>query len=169
MDDSNVLHDPRDRADLLDAAIIRRLQLPVPGEPTVMPALVLPIREGSDRLGAPRVRARFLEGGRPSWASSPRMVLAVVTLLLAAVAVVVGGAMRLNLIPNPFDPDAGLRARGISIAIPEGWVRVTPPDPLGSGGAFTVPSRRTWTSPGAPRKTFRRSRQRPNRRSAKTE
>lgn len=138
MDDSNVMHDPRDRAALLDAAIIRRLQLPVPGEPTVMPALVLPIGEGSDRLGAPRIRARFLEGSRPTWTSSPRMVLGVLALLLALVATVVGGAMRLNLIPNPFDPDAGLRARGISIEIPEGWVRLTPPDPSGSSGAFTA-------------------------------
>lgn len=104
----------------------------------MLPALVLPIREGSDRLGSPRIRARFLEGHGPSWASSPRMVLAVVALLLAAVVATVGGAMRLNLIPNPFDPDAGLRARGISIDIPEGWVRLTPPDPFGASLADTA-------------------------------
>lgn len=121
-----------------DSEIIRRLRLPAPEEPALLPALVLPIDEGSDRLGAPRIRARFLEGRGRSWTSSPRLVLAVLALIVAAAATIVGAAMRLNLIPNPFDPDAGLRARGISIDIPEGWVRLTTPDPLGSSPAFTM-------------------------------
>ncbi len=121
-----------------DVEIERRLRLPAPEEPGILPALVLPIPEESDRLGAVQVRARFLERRQSWWSSSPRMILAVLGLLVAMAAAVVAGAMRLNLIPNPFDPDAGLRMRGISIDIPEGWVRLTAPDPLGSSLGFTV-------------------------------
>jgi hypothetical protein len=101
--------------------IERRLRLPAPDEPAVLPALVLPTDTASIGRAA-RMRWRIVEP------QSIRLAYAVIALLLLLVAVIAVGALRQrqsNLTPLGLvcQPDQGpiIGVSCASLAIPEGW------------------------------------------------
>ena len=116
--------------------IERRLRLPAPDEPTLLPALYLPVQVGygapdSARDGPPRrVGTR-----RPV----PLVLLGAVLLLVAALAgAVLTGALRLEQLRDAL-PIPGLYAgHGITLEYPDDWTRLTPPDPTGSSGSWVA-------------------------------
>jgi len=111
-----------------DVEIERRLRLPAPDEPTVLPALMLPV------LDAGFARARgHVRLGRQSRAilGAPPLAFAILALLVAMLGVIATGMIRLERLPNPFKPEAGLGGRGIYLEFPKGWHELTPPDPFG--------------------------------------
>ncbi|MEO7664653.1 MAG: hypothetical protein ABIV26_05950 [Candidatus Limnocylindrales bacterium] len=119
----------------------RRLRLPAPDEPTILPALRLP-SAGDRPFGRLDGRVRFgpsaPTAGFEGFAStSPRLILALLLLATAMIAAIATGALRLDRLPNPFSPTIAFAERGISIDYPHDWVRLTPGDPLGSSGAST--------------------------------
>jgi hypothetical protein len=104
--------------------IERRLRLPAPDEPAVLPPLVLPIETHPSRM-APSVRWRVP-------ATSPqgaRLVFAVVALVVLMLAVIAAGALR--LLENRFDPTVQACQGSVEVPaadsacvrldVPDGW------------------------------------------------
>ena len=116
--------------------IERRLRLPAPDEPAILPALVLPIT--SPGLGAVRGRVGSGRTGRAIGFPSPRLVTAILLLLGALVGAIATGALRLDRLTNPFDPNAVFGGDGITIDYPKNWIRLTEPDPFDQSSANTV-------------------------------
>lgn len=112
----------------------RRLRLPAPDEPTRLPALVLPTAAAA--AGGVRLRRQAPGVGGGLW--SPRLVLAVLALLAAMAAAIATGALRLDRLPNPFDPNAGFVARGITVDYPKDWQVVAAMSPLNDQGGWTA-------------------------------
>lgn len=111
--------------------IVRRLRLPAPDEPSVLPALVLPSLDGargSVRLGR---QSRSFLGASP-------LAFAVLALVLALVGAIATGALRLDRLPNPFSPSAGFGARGVTLDYPKHWTVVAAASPLDDGTSFTA-------------------------------
>ncbi|HEX5590876.1 MAG TPA: hypothetical protein VFX65_11355 [Candidatus Limnocylindrales bacterium] len=116
--------------------IERRLRLPAPDEPTRLPALVLPL--DGEAMGAVRGRIGAGRTGRTIGGLSPRLAMAVLLLVGALVGAIATGALRLDRLPNPFDPNALFGGDGITIDYPKEWTRLTPSDPFNGSGASTV-------------------------------
>ncbi len=114
--------------------IERRLRLPAPDEPAVLPALILPSRPSAG-FGAVRGRVRVGAAGQSTGIMSPRLALALLALVVAMVAAIASGALRLERVPTPLDPDGTYTGRGIEITYPKEWVRLTADDPLNASGA----------------------------------
>ncbi len=116
--------------------IERRLRLPAPDEPALLPELVLPLPRVGTRTGWSGVR------GGPAWQSSaflsPRIALAVLALLLALVGAIVSGALRLNRLPNPFASSYTFAARGVAIQYPKSWHVVASMNPSNDQGGWTT-------------------------------
>ena len=116
--------------------IERLLRRPSPGEPTILPDLILPV--SAPGPGAVRGRVGSGRTGRSVGLLPPRLVTAVLLLLGALVGAIATGALRLDRLTNPFDLDAVFGGGGISIDYPKDWTRLTPDNPFGSSGANTV-------------------------------
>lgn len=115
--------------------IERRLRLPAPDEPAVLPALSLPSRPTA---GLGDVRGRVGWAGQPIGTLSPRLAVALLALVVALVAAIASGALRLNRTPTPLDSDGAFGGRGVSLTYPEGWVRLTTAHPGEESYAFVV-------------------------------
>jgi hypothetical protein len=113
-------------------ALLRR---PAPEEPSVLPQLVLPMHEGLLRV---RGRIEPRGGGAKPGFSRMRLALALLLLVLAMIAAIASGAIRLDRLPNPFDPNAPFGARGVTLDVPKGWVRVAAVDPSNDQGGWTA-------------------------------
>ena len=115
--------------------IERRLRLPAPDEPDLLPTLVLP----GGTLGSGLVRGPIRAGssGITFAIGSRRLALAVLLLLGALAAAVATGALRLDPWQIRFDGYRQFAADGISIEIPAGWVQLTPSDPTSMSTGMT--------------------------------
>jgi hypothetical protein len=98
--------------------IERLLRLPAPDEPSVLPALVLPMRSTGGGLvrGQVRMSAAFGSGR-----SSIPVLIAIALLLAALVGLVATGTIRLDRLQNPFDGMADFRRNGVHLAYPDTW------------------------------------------------
>lgn len=96
----------------------RRLRLPAPDEPSVLPALILPTLANDTGRVQGRVRMSSTFG---SGRSSIPVVAVVGLLLVAMVGLLVTGAIRLDHLPNPFDELNDFRGSGVHIAYPDDW------------------------------------------------
>ena len=109
--------------------IERRLRMPAHDEPVNLPPMLLPrdlpARDGFDAT----LGLRF---GTPI---TVRLATAVLLLLGVLVGAIATGALRLEQLVTPFTPTGLYSARGIELAYPETWTRLTPPDPFGNSGA----------------------------------
>lgn len=116
--------------------IERRLRLPAPDEPGLLPALVLPA--ANQAFGA--VRTRPGRYGYPviSGFRDIRLLVAVMALLAAMVTAIAVGALRLDRLPNPFDPNGHFGARGVTIDYPKSWHVVAALNPLNDQGGWTT-------------------------------
>lgn len=121
---------------MLSHEIERRLRLPAPDEPAFLPALVLP----SASMGFGGVRFRAPGGGSEEHLglASMRLVFVILALLVAMVGAIAIGALRLDRLPNPFDPNAGFGARGVTLDYPKGWVVAASLSPFNDKGSFTA-------------------------------
>lgn len=108
--------------------IERRLRLPAPDEPAVLPALILPSRPSAG-FGAVRGRVLVGSAGRPSGIMSLRLALAILALVVAMVAAIASGALRLERVPTSLDTNGIFAGRGVHLTYPEEWVRLTTGDP----------------------------------------
>ena len=115
--------------------IERRLRLPAPDEPAVLPALVLPVFDVG--LGQARGRVRLGRQTR-SFLGAPPLAFALLALLVAMIGAIAIGALRLDRLPNPFDPNAGFGGRGITLDYPKGWVVAAALNPFNDRGSFTA-------------------------------
>lgn len=115
--------------------IERRLRLPAPDEPALLPALVLPAFDGG--FGAARGSVRL---GRQSRAilGAPPLAFALLALLIAMIGAIAIGALRLDRLPNPFDPNAGFLGRGVTLDYPKDWEVVAATNPFNDRGSFTA-------------------------------
>jgi hypothetical protein len=110
--------------------IERRLRLPAPDEPAILPALSLP-SGSSAGFGAVRGRLRAGSAGHPIGLMSPRLAVALLALVVAMVAAIASGALRLDRSTT----NGIFTGRGVQLTYPEGWVRLTAEDPLNMSGA----------------------------------
>ena len=113
----------------------RRLRLPAPDEPTVLPALLLPIQVGTAR---PAERRVDLRAGRRR-TSMPVLVLGTALLLVGAlVGALLSGALRLEQLRDALPIPGRYAGHGFTFDYPDDWIRLTPHDPFGSSGANVV-------------------------------
>lgn len=116
--------------------IERRLRLPAPDEPAFLPALVLPSAGGA--FGAVRGRVGAGRTGRSIGFASPRLAMAILLLVAALVGAIATGALRLDRLPNPFDPNALFGARGVTVDYPKEWKVVAALSPFNDQGGWTT-------------------------------
>src|SRR6186997_2245267 len=102
--------------------IERRLRLPAPDEPSVLPALLLPIQVGTSRLAERRVDLRV---GRRRW-STPLAVLGTALLLVGAlVGALLTGALRLEQLRDAMPVPGLYTGQGLTLDYPDDWTRLT--------------------------------------------
>ena len=115
--------------------IERRLRQPAPDEPSVLPALLLPIHVGAAPLSERRVDLRV---GRRRW-STPLAVLGTALLLVGAlVGALLTGALRLEQLRDALPIPGLYTGHGITVDYPDSWTRLTPHDPTDSSGAWVA-------------------------------
>lgn len=121
---------------MLSREIERRLRLPAPDEPELLPALILP----AARQAGVGVRVRRRDGGYPTRAGfwDMRLVFAVLALLAALITAVAVGALRLDRLPNPFDPNGHFGARGVTLDYPKSWHVLAELSSLNDQGSWTT-------------------------------
>src|SRR5918999_5656200 len=104
--------------------IDRRLRLPAPDEPAILPTLALPSRDRGSLLVRGPVRA-----GRSASTfglGSPRLVFVLLLLGAAIVGAIATGALRFDRLTKPLTSSTAFAARGLTLQLPEGWIRLTP-------------------------------------------
>jgi len=112
--------------------IERRLRLPAPDEPAVLPALVLPVRIGTAPLSERTIDLRL--GRRQG--RVPALLLATALLLVSAmIGAVLVGALRVEQLRDALPIPGLYTGRGISVDYPTSWQRFTPHDPIGNSGS----------------------------------
>ena len=126
---------PPTEATMHSDEIERRLRLAAPDEPAVLPQLIL---TATGSLGAIRGRPPGDRGSQRAGLLSPTALVAVLVLLALAIGVAVTGALRLQRVDKPLGADDVYAGHGVAVDYPEGWVRLTPWDPLGQSTAFTA-------------------------------
>jgi hypothetical protein len=115
--------------------IERRLRLPAPDEPAMLPALVLPVRVSTATLPDRTIELRLGRRQR----RVPALMLATGLLLAAAVVgAVLVGAFRLEQLRDALPIPGLYTGRGITIDYPDGWHRLTPHDPIGNSGSWVA-------------------------------
>jgi hypothetical protein len=115
--------------------IERRLRLPAPDEPALLPALYLPVQVGTAPLTARDLGLRDDRGRRPM----SLVLLGAVLLLVAALAgALLTGALRLQQLRDALPIPGLYTGRGITLDYPDAWTRLTPNDPTGSSGAWVA-------------------------------
>lgn len=115
--------------------IERRLRLPAPDEPAVLPALLLPVRVATAALPDRSIDLRLGRRQR----RLPVLMLATGLLLVAAVAGALGvGALRIDQLRDALPIPGLYSGRGITIDYPDDWQRLTPHDPFGNSGSWVA-------------------------------
>lgn len=115
--------------------IERRLRLPAPDEPSLLPPLLLPQGVGGFELTG---RVRPGSAGGSLRLISPRLAIALIALLAALVAATVTGALRLDRLLERLPQELSFTGDGVSFDIPDDWVQLTPDDPFNNSAAFTT-------------------------------
>jgi hypothetical protein len=118
---------------MLSHEIERRLRLPAPDEPRLLPSLVLPTSIGD--YGKVRGRTGFRPSASQTGFLPRRLVLAVLALVVAMVAAIASGALRLD---NPFDATDTFGARGVTVVYPDDWEVVAALSPFNDQGSWTT-------------------------------
>lgn len=112
--------------------IERRLRLPAPDEPAMLPALLLPVRVSTATLPDRTIELRLGRRHRPM----SLVLLGMVVLLVATLAgTLFVGALRLEQLRDALPIPGLFTGRGITLDYPDGWTRLTPWNPLGNSGA----------------------------------
>lgn len=121
---------------MLSREIERRLRLPAPDEPAVLPALILP----TARQAGEGVRLRRRDGRYPTRIGfgDLRLVFAVLALLTVMISAIAIGALRLDRLPNPFDSNGHFGARGVTLDYPKNWHVVAELSSFNDQGGWTT-------------------------------
>ncbi len=115
--------------------IERRLRLPAPDEPAILPPLYLPVQVGTAPLTAREIGLRVGRQRR----SLPLVLLGAVLLLVAALAgALVSGALRLETLRDAVPIPGLYTGSGITFDYPDDWARLTPHAPLGNSAAWVA-------------------------------
>ncbi len=115
--------------------IERRLRLPAPDEPAMLPALVLPVRVSTAALSDRTIDLRLGRRQR----RVPLVLLAAMLLLATAVAgALLVGALRIEQLRDALPIPGVYGGRGITVDFPDDWQRLTPHDPFGNSGSWVA-------------------------------
>jgi hypothetical protein len=113
----------------------RRLRIPAPDEPAMLPPLLLPMHLATERLAERRIDLRL--GSRRR--TMPMVLLGTALLLVATlVTALLVGALRLEQVRDALPIPGMYTGRGITLDYPDDWTVFTPRGPLSTSGAWVA-------------------------------